>query len=223
MSVLIHNSLYRLYFLTGTLSGLGSTLFSIVFVIYARHMPDPKLAVIIASILATLPMVFMIVMGYFADQTANHFQQQLKNRLILGGLYLLVGGLMSRPASWPIFSLLLALDVVSSLIGTYNGLVGVPVVKDIVAPEDIAESEGLSNGVNVLGVAPPTFGQAGTVGIVLNADGQSQRRLEGFLDGEAIQVVDRAGSGNLAGNRVNTPRQTNGHAPKSKVIPPTHR
>lgn len=148
VSVFLHNPRYRLFFLTSMISILGSVLFNIVFVIYARHMPDPKLAISVSSVLGTLPAIVSLFMGYLADQTRDHFARPLTNRLYQGGLYLVIALLLVRPASWPVFGGLLLLSFIGDLIGSYNSLASLTVIKDIVAPSDLTEAQGFEYGMN---------------------------------------------------------------------------
>jgi len=148
MEVFFRNFHYRIFMMANIISAIGSSLFGIVFVIYARHMPHPSLAISIASVVANLPLLFDIFMGYLADQTANHYRQQLRNRIIQGGLFIVISISMLGRAQWAGFIVVLALNMVVSLIGSYNSYGAIPIIKDIVLPNDITEAEGFESGIN---------------------------------------------------------------------------
>jgi len=148
MEVFFRNSKYRLFMIANIVSALGSTLFGIVFVIYARHMPNPTLAISLASVAGGLPMVLDVLMGYLADRASNHFQQQLLNRLIQGGLFLIMGGLLLKRAGWVTFTALLIMNMICSLVGSYDLYGALAIIKDIVSAGDMAEAEGFEAGIN---------------------------------------------------------------------------
>lgn len=146
MTVFVHNFQYRLFMIANIISALGSTLFSIVFVIYARHMPNPTLAIGLASFVGVLPLFLDILIGYLSDQSRNHFQQQLINRLVQGMLFLIISALLLDRVSWTIFIVLLIMNATCSLIGIYNSYGAIAIIKDIVQSADIAEAEGFETG-----------------------------------------------------------------------------
>lgn len=148
MEVFFRNFHYRIFMLANIISAIGSSLFSIVFVIYARHMPHPTLAISIASVVGSLPLIFDILMGYLADQTHNHYRQQLRNRVIQGSLYVIISGLMISRAQWLSFIVILGFSMLVSLISSYNTYGAIPIIKDIVVPQDISEAEGFEAGIN---------------------------------------------------------------------------
>ncbi|WP_158727530.1 MFS transporter [Levilactobacillus enshiensis] len=148
MEVFFRNLHYRIFMLANIVSAIGSALFSIVFVIYARHMPHPSLAISVASVAGSLPLLLDILMGYLADQTTNHFRQQLRNRIVQGSFYVLISLLMIGQANWGGFALILVLSMSVQLISSYNTYGAIAIIKDIVAPGDIAEAEGFESGIN---------------------------------------------------------------------------
>lgn len=148
MEVFIRNFNYRIFMIANIVSALGSTLFSIVFVIYARHMPNPTLAISLASFVGVFPMFLDILIGYLSDQVCNHYQQQMVNRLIQGLLFLVMGVLLMGNVGWVTFIALLLMNALCSLIGTYNGYGAFAIIKDIVSSSDIAEAEGFETGIS---------------------------------------------------------------------------
>lgn len=148
MGVFLRNGRYRIFATANLVSSLGSVLFSIVFIVYARHMPNPRLAISVASVLASSAFVCDVFMGYLADRTVNHYRQQQVGRLIQGSLFLLTSGLLVLPPAWPRFVGMLTLNVACGLVATYNGYGGVAIIKDIVPQADIAEAQGFVQGID---------------------------------------------------------------------------
>ncbi|WP_125762422.1 MFS transporter [Levilactobacillus mulengensis] len=148
MEVFFRNHHYRIFMLANIISAIGSSLFGIVFVIYARHMPHPGLAISVASVAGSFPLLLDILMGYLADQTTNHFRQQLRNRLIQGLLYLIISLILLAQGNWPGFIIILSLSMLVSLISSYNTYGAIPIIKDIVVPKDISEAAGFEAGIN---------------------------------------------------------------------------
>lgn len=147
MTVFLHNRRYRILTLASFISMLGSTLFNIVFVIYARGMPNAKLAVSIASVVATLPFLLDIIAGYLADETNHHFHSMMVVKCGQAALFLGLSGLIAFHPSWWVFTFLLLINIVSDFAGSYSSFVSLAVIKDVVTADDLAEARGFESGV----------------------------------------------------------------------------
>ncbi|WP_143462398.1 MFS transporter [Levilactobacillus enshiensis] len=147
MTVFLHNRRYRILTLASFISMLGSTLFNIVFVIYARGMSNAKLAVSIASIVATLPFLLDIIAGYLADETNHHFHSMMVVKCGQAALFLGLSGLIAFHPSWWVFTFLLLINIVSDFAGSYSSFVSLAVIKDVVTADDLAEARGFESGV----------------------------------------------------------------------------
>jgi len=136
-----------MFIISSFISMLGSTLFDIVFVIYARQMPNAKLAVSIASVVATVPFILDIIAGYLADETRNHYRGMLGVKVLQAGLFFLLSGLILLQPSWGLFVGLLVINLTSDLLGAYGSFVSLAVIKDIVSADDLADARGFESGV----------------------------------------------------------------------------
>ena len=63
----LHNRGYRALITASVLSGIGDSLYNIVFIIYASTTPFKTLAVSLASMATFLPNLLSMVTGYWAD------------------------------------------------------------------------------------------------------------------------------------------------------------
>ena len=68
MKVYLKNSGYRALINSTVLSGIGDSLYNIVFIIYAASVPNKSLAVSLASFATLLPSLLSVVTGSLADQ-----------------------------------------------------------------------------------------------------------------------------------------------------------
>lgn len=136
-----------MFIISTFISTLGSTLFDIVFVIYARQMPNAKLAVSIASVVATVPFILDIVAGYLADETKNHYRGMTVVKFLQAALFFLLSVLILLRPSWGLFIGLLIINLVSDLMGAYGSFVSLAVIKDIVSADDLADARGFESGV----------------------------------------------------------------------------
>ncbi len=75
-----NNTVLRL-FLSGVINNIGTTLFNIVFIVYASHTPNPKLAITAVGIISTAPYLLSFLFGYFADQIKNKYLGLVSVRL----------------------------------------------------------------------------------------------------------------------------------------------
>ncbi|USS84768.1 MFS transporter [Fructilactobacillus myrtifloralis] len=122
MNVYWKNSTFRALANSSFLSAIGSTLFNLVFLVYAQTLPFKTLAVSIVSFANLVPTFFMIFNGYWADHTnpRHRFRYVIGLRGIQGCLYLGIAGLLQEPGTMGLFAGLVALNVISDLLADYT-------------------------------------------------------------------------------------------------------
>lgn len=113
MQVYLHNKGYRALVNAALLTGIGMSLFNIVFVIYASTLPFNTLAVSLASMAMLVPNLLQIVTGHLADRTQRKVRWMMTSRLFQGVLFLLLAWLIQLPPSLITFLLLLAINILS--------------------------------------------------------------------------------------------------------------
>ncbi|USS87158.1 MFS transporter [Fructilactobacillus cliffordii] len=147
MQVFWQNTKFRALMCSGLLDNLGTTLFNIVFIIYASHMPNPNLAVSAVSLISSLPYVTNIIAGVFADHSHQHYRGMLATRLLQMGLFLILSGLISLTPEWYLFGILLLLNFLTEFLGSYGGYLMLPIFKKIVPEQDLTTARGFQGGV----------------------------------------------------------------------------
>lgn len=119
-----NNRGYRAILNASLLSGIGDSLYNIVFIIYASTMPFKSLAVTLAAMATSLPTMLSLVTGSLADRTQAKTSHMVATRIGQTLLFLGLAGMIWLPASLPLFLLLLGINMLSDTLGQYgNGLV----------------------------------------------------------------------------------------------------
>ncbi|MFR3286969.1 MAG: MFS transporter, partial [Enterococcus casseliflavus] len=133
------NNGYRALVNAALLSGIGMSLFNIVFVVYASTLPFNALAVSLASMALLVPDLLRILTGYLADRTKNKVQWMISSRLLQGVLFVALAFLIQLPPSLWSFFLLLGINIVSDCLGAYCSGLQLPYVRRLV-PADALDS-----------------------------------------------------------------------------------
>ncbi|WP_429971697.1 hypothetical protein ACQW5G_03590 [Fructilactobacillus sp. Tb1] len=148
MNIFKKNRNFRVAIYASMINILGTTLFNIVFIIYASKMPNPALAVSCVSIIEAIPYVTDIITGYLADHTRNQYDSILRVRLLQIALFLLLSFLVGLHANWIIFGILLVINYVSSCLSSYSGLLFLPMFKHLVPENELADARGFQAGIS---------------------------------------------------------------------------
>lgn len=134
MQELLKNKPFVTMFLASLLNTVGGELFNIVFIVYAQTMPFAGLAVSIASMAWVAPALTAILTGYLADRTMHKTRMQVVIKLVQVCIYLVMAIMIGRSKSLPVFLLLVAMDMTSSMLEGYAGSLWMPVLKHLVQP-----------------------------------------------------------------------------------------
>ncbi|ATG99965.1 MFS transporter [Lacticaseibacillus paracasei] len=114
---------YRAILNASLLSGIGDSLYNIVFIIYAATMPFKSLAVTLAAMATSVPTMLSLLTGSLADRTHAKTRHIVATRLGQMLLFLSLAVMILLPASFPLFLSLLLINIVSDSLGQYgNGL-----------------------------------------------------------------------------------------------------
>ncbi|MCI1892268.1 MAG: MFS transporter [Schleiferilactobacillus harbinensis] len=122
---------YRALINASVLSGIGDSLYNIVFIIYASTTPFKSLAVSLASVATLLPNMLSLLTGYFADATSRKTRWMILTRIMQAVLFVILAGTIALPATVPLFLSLLALNIVSDTCGQYSNGLTLPLYKHL--------------------------------------------------------------------------------------------
>lgn len=95
MNIFLKNSNYRLFSIASFLSNTGDILFYLAFMTYASKVQNYSLALSLIAISESVPKLFAIFGGYFADITKQKFRNIFLMAIIRTVLYTIVGILLN--------------------------------------------------------------------------------------------------------------------------------
>lgn len=117
------HTLYAATFLSNLLSDFGDTLYSLALLNYVLLVPEKETAIALAGISESLPVVFSIILGYWADRTEYKVSSIIYSQVFRFLLYLGAGFLLQFNPALIIVISLVAINFFSDLAGKYeNGL-----------------------------------------------------------------------------------------------------
>lgn len=133
----LHNRGYRALITASVLSGIGDSLYNIVFIIYASTTPFKTLAVSLASMATFLPNLLSMVTGYWADETPRKTRWMILTRLVQAALFGVLAVVITLPATVPLFLLLLLVNIVSDTCGQYSNGLTLPLYKHLLPASEL--------------------------------------------------------------------------------------
>ena len=142
---LIVNRGYRSLILQDFFSGIGDSLYNIVFVVYASSLPFKTLAVSLASLAGIIPSLLEIVTGYYADRSRKKVRPMIGVRGVQTCLFVLLAIIIRQRPSIALFLLLLAINIASDTIGQFANGLQLPILKHLVSSDAMDEATGLAN------------------------------------------------------------------------------
>lgn len=148
MIIFKQDSVVRKLFYSGVLNGIGTTLFNIVFVIYASHTPNAKLAITAVGVISTVPYLLNFLLGYFADRINHKYKGLIGVRICQIVLYLILSVFINIEENWLVFGLVLLINVLSDMLGTFSSYMQLPILNKHVRSEDLAKVRGTQSGIS---------------------------------------------------------------------------
>jgi MFS family permease len=145
MKELTKNAAYRTLLAARIIDGIGNSLYNIVFIIYAASMPFQTMAVSLASMAGLIPSLLQIVTGYAADRTTRKVRGVLGVYLTQAILFAALAVFIAMPGSWPVFIVLLTINIVSDTAGAYAGGLVMPLLKHVVPAEELHEAVSMNS------------------------------------------------------------------------------
>ena len=168
MQELLKNKPFVTMVLASLLNTVGGELFNIVFIVYAQTMPFAGLAVSIASMAWVAPALTAILTGYLADRTVHKTRMQVLIKLIQVCIYLVIAIMIGRSKSLPVFVLLVAMDMVSSMLEGYAGSLWMPVLKHLVLPSQLHQATSITSATSSVAAVISAGGGAVLIALLGN-------------------------------------------------------
>ena len=171
MQELLKNKPFVTMALASLLNTVGGELFNIVFIVYAQTMPFAGLAVSIASMAWVAPALTAILTGYLADRTVHKTRMQVVIKLIQVCIYLVIAIMIGRSKSLPVFVLLVAMDMASSMLEGYAGSLWMPVLKHLVLPSQLHQATSITSATSSVAAVISAGGGAVLIALLGNRFG----------------------------------------------------
>lgn len=148
-----NHKLYAATFISNLLSDFGDTLYSLALLNYVLLVPEKEIAIALVGISESLPIVFSIFLGYWADRTQQKVLAIIRSQLFRFLLYLGAGFLLQfNPALILIISLI-AINFFSDLAGKYENSLFLPIQVQLLPESErqeiLATSQGISSGLSI--------------------------------------------------------------------------
>ncbi|MEN2334987.1 MFS transporter [Lacticaseibacillus paracasei] len=128
---------YRAILNASLLSGIGDSLYNIVFIIYAATMPFKSLAVTLAARATSVPTMLSLLTGSLADRTHAKTRHMVATRLGQMLLFLSLAVMILLPASFPLFLSLLLINIVSDSLGQYGNGLTLPLLHRLIPAKEL--------------------------------------------------------------------------------------
>ncbi len=128
---------YRAILNAGLLSGIGDSLYNIVFIIYAATMPFKSLAVTLAAMATSVQTMLSLLTGSLADRTHAKTRHMVATRLGQMLLFLSLAVMILLPASFPLFLSLLLINIVSDSLGQYGNGLTLPLLHRLIPAKEL--------------------------------------------------------------------------------------
>ena len=168
MQELLKNKPFVTMVLASLFNTVGGELFNIVFIVYAQTMPFAGLAVSIASMAWVAPTLTAILTGYLADRTVHKTRMQVVIKLIQVCIYLAMAMTIGRSKSLPVFLLLVAMDMTSSMLEGYAGSLWMPVLKHLVQPGQLHQATSITSAASSVAAVISAGGGAVLIALLGN-------------------------------------------------------
>ena len=154
MNLLRKNKTFTSLLSSSIFSMLGTSLFNIVFLIYASSLPNPKMMISLAEICLLLPVLFAAYTGFLADKTKNKANFMIRASWIQAVLFFLLIFLMMEKNFITFFGIA-GVKILTDLITSYKSGLRAPILQNNLNAEEIqpafGQIQGLSSIIEIIG------------------------------------------------------------------------
>ncbi|MBP2623905.1 transporter [Streptococcus oricebi] len=143
MKLAFRNRLYGFLTLSRLLNSMGSSLYNIIFVIYAANMFQSKLLIGIANITMVVPTVFTVWVGMRADKSKQKSKWLIATGFIQALLFAAMAFFINQ-ASLLVFSTVCLLNIISDVLSDFANGLRLPIIQKNIAQADLMEAYSFS-------------------------------------------------------------------------------
>lgn len=150
MKLALKNRLFAFISLSRIFNILGSSIYNIVFIVFASSMPQPKFAVGIANFIVLVPTFFTVFVGMKADKTHQKARWLIHLGYLQAFLFILVA-LLTKSASYLAFATVCFLNIFSDIISDYRSGLQMPILQKNIEEKDLMEAYSFTQLLTFLG------------------------------------------------------------------------
>lgn len=176
MNLFAHNKAYRVLTLSSAIDTFGSSLYNLVFMVYASKLPHATLLISLVTIVDIIPGLLNILTGTFADRTSAKLKMFTWIKYWQSGLFVILTVLIDS-RSLIVFFIICLINIFSDLLGQYGNGLKLPLLKSNVADTHLNEAFSTTQGILI---TMSIVGQ--TAGTVLLTSLNDDFRLVGIVN-----------------------------------------
>lgn len=150
MKLALRNRLFAFISFSRIFNILGSSIYNIVFIVFASSMPQPKFAVGIANFIVLVPTFFTVFVGMKADKTIQKARWLIHLGYLQAFLFILVA-LLTKSASYLAFATVCFLNIFSDIISDYRSGLQMPILQKNIEEKDLMEAYSFTQLLTFLG------------------------------------------------------------------------
>ncbi|HEL0726760.1 TPA: transporter, partial [Streptococcus equi subsp. zooepidemicus] len=139
MRLIFKNKVYRFLTISRLLNSMGSSLYNIVFIVYAANMFHSKIIVSLANITMVIPTIFTVFVGIKADNTLNKRRFLILTGFIQAILFTIVSFIINE-ATLLVFSIVSLFNIISDIFSDYSNGLRMPIIQKNIEQADLIEA-----------------------------------------------------------------------------------
>ena len=139
MKLIFKNKVFAFISLSRMFNILGSSIYNIVFVVFASSLPHPKFAVGIANFIVLVPTFFTIFIGMQADKTIQKARWLIHMGYVQAFVFTAVA-ILTKSSTYIAFSTVCLINILSDIISDYRSGLQMPILKKNIADVDMMEA-----------------------------------------------------------------------------------
>lgn len=133
MKKILSNKLWISVLISDLISNFGDVVFYLALMNYVLVLPESKYAISIITLSETLPPLFSVFIGCFADKAKNKVTQIIGTQVVRSILYVMVGLLLGfTPALWVVIVIAI-INAISDFLGGYENSLYIPISVNLIS------------------------------------------------------------------------------------------
>lgn len=144
MNLLLKNKIYRFITYSDILSVIGDSFFYLAFLTYASTLENSAIAISIISISESLPEVFSMFTGVYADKVKDKAKADIYSNFLRMFIYFFVAISFLIFKNLTLVIIVSIFNLFSDIVGTFSDTLRFPIIYAILEKKDFDKSVGIS-------------------------------------------------------------------------------